>query len=99
MFVIKGGFCKTCVSLIKAEMKITSEKTTKMMFEKDRLNSGSKKSPNVLYGLKIVRGAAFTNLRSSVALCAEGFSRFHHTALIHRVGITLNILDYPPRLI
>ena len=37
----------------------------------------------------LVRGAAFTNLRSSVALCAEGFSKFHHTALIHRVDITL----------
>ena len=50
---------------------------------------GARKVPMFLYGLPIVRRAVFTNLRSSVALCAEGFKRFHHTALIHRVDITL----------
>ena len=50
---------------------------------------GARKVPMFLNGPPIVRGAAFTNLRSSVALCAEGFSKSHHTALIHRVDITL----------
>ena len=70
MFVIKGGFCKTCVSLIKAEMKITSEKTTKMIFEKDRLNSGSKKNPHVfIWSANYKEGSIYKPEKFSGMVC------------------------------
>ena len=55
---------------------------------------GARKVPMFLNGPPIVRGAAFTKLRSSVALCAEGFSKFHHTALYHYITLFVEYQTY-----
>ena len=58
-----------------------------MIFEKDRLNSGSKKNPHVfIWSANYKEGSIYKPEKFSGIVCR---GRFHHTALIHRVDITL----------